>query len=139
MLRPYERKRLGGGFGAKNTLEAGAGELDADQFFALGLRIANMNDAALRGEVRVVASDARRAIIIPGAHRAAIISGARGAVDAARSVLRKGDADLEVGTDGDVETGHEGGSVAAKIFAGSIFLEGEAVGVAPTHFERKAD
>jgi hypothetical protein len=30
MLRPYKGKRLGGGFGAEDALEARAGELDAD-------------------------------------------------------------------------------------------------------------
>jgi hypothetical protein len=34
---------------------------------------------------------------------------------------------------------HEGGSIAAKIFAGGIFFEGEAAGIAPPDFERQAD
>jgi len=50
--------------------------------------------------------------------------------------MRKRDADFEVAADGDIETRHEGGSVAAEIFAGSIFFEGQAAGVAPAHFER---
>jgi len=67
-----------------------------------------MDDAAVGGEVRVAS---------------------------ARSVMCKRDTDFEVGADGDVEMRHEGGSVAAKIFAGSVFFEGEAAGVAAPDFE----
>jgi len=119
--RHYKRKRSGGGFGAENALKAGAGELDANHAFAVGLRIADVDDAALGGEVRVGAA------------------GGRGAPGTARGMVRKGDADFEVGTDGHVEARHEGGAVAAKIFAGSIFFEGEAAGVAAADFERQAD
>ncbi len=119
--RHYKRKRSGGGFGAENALKAGAGELDADQLFASGLGVANVDDAALGGEVRVGAA------------------GGRGAPGTARGMVRKRDADFEVGTDGHVEARHEGGAVAAKVFAGSIFLEGEAAGVAAADFERQAD
>src|SRR6267143_7215542 len=102
-LRPALRmKGSGGGFGAEDALEAGAGELDADELFAFGLGLDDVHDAALGGEVRVSAT------------------GERGAAGAARGVLRKGDVDFEVGADGDVEMRHEGGSIAAKIFAGSI-------------------
>src|ERR1700687_2972228 len=66
-----------------------------------------MDDAALGGEVRVSAA------------------GECGAARAARGVLRKGNAYFEVGADGDVEMRHEGGSVAAKIFAGSVFFAGD--------------
>ena len=121
MLRHYKGKRLGGGFGAKDALETRAGKLDADKFFALGLGIGDMDDAALGGEVRVSAT------------------GERGAARAARGVLRKGNADFEVGADGDVEMRHEGGSIAAEIFAGGIFFEGEPAGVAAPDFERQAD
>src|ERR1700687_5271715 len=79
-----------------------------------------MDDAALGGEVRVSAA------------------GECGAARAARGVLRKGNAYFEVGADGDVEMRHEGGSVAAKIFAGSVFFEGEAAGIAAPDFERQA-
>ena len=120
MLRPYNRKRLGGGFGAEDALETRPGKLHADEFFALGLGIDDMDDAALGGEVRVSAT------------------GERGAAGAARGVLRKGNADFEVGADGDVEMRHEGCSVAAKIFAGSVFFEGEPPGVAAPDFERQA-
>ena len=108
MLRHYKRKWLGGGFGAEDALETGAGELDADELFALGLGIGDVDDAAVGGELRVAS---------------------------ARSVMRKRDTDFEVGADGDVEMRHEGGSVAAKIFAGSVFFEGEAAGVAAPDFE----
>src|SRR5712671_3391858 len=114
-------KRSGGGFGAEDALEARAGELDANHAFAVGLRIADVDDAALGGEVRVGAA------------------GGRGAPGTARGIVRKRDADFEVGTDGHVEARYEGGAVAAKIFAGSIFFEGEAAGVAAADFERQAD
>ena len=53
--------------------------------------------------------------------------------------MRKRNADFEIGADGDVETRDERGAVAAKIFAGSGFFEGEPAGVAPTHLQRQAD
>jgi len=97
MLRHYKRKRLGGGFGAEDALETGAGELDADELFALGLGIGDVDDAAMGSEVSVSAT------------------GKRGAAGAARGVLRKRNADFEVGANGDVEMRHEGCSVAAEI------------------------
>src|SRR5713226_3470361 len=121
VLNPTRSKKLSGGFGAEYALEAGAGELDADEFLASGLGIGDVDNAAMGGEVRIV---------ISGAHRA---------VDASRSVLRKGDADFEVGPDRDVETCDEGGAVAAKIFAGGIFFEGETAGIAAADFQRQAD
>src|ERR1700719_327938 len=117
---PLQKKRSGGGFGAEHALEARAGELDADELFAFGLGLDDVHDAALRGEVRLSAT------------------GERGAGGAARGVLRKGNVDFQVGADGDIETRHEGGSIAAKIFAGSIFFEGEPAGVAAADFERQA-
>src|SRR6266404_1905450 len=115
-----KRKRLGGGFGAEDALETGAGELDADELFALGLGIGDVDDAAMGSEVSVSAT------------------GKRGAAGAARGVLRKRNADFEVGANGDVEMRHEGCSVTAKIFAGGIFFEGEAAGVEPPDFEGQA-
>ncbi len=47
--------RSGSGFGAENALEAGASELNADKPFAFGLGIGDVDDAALRGKVRVCA------------------------------------------------------------------------------------
>jgi hypothetical protein len=110
-VAPLKRAKLGGGFGAEDALETRAGELDTDELFSNGLRIGNMDDAAMGGEVRVAS---------------------------ARSVMRKRDADFEVGADGDVEMRHESSSVAADIFAGSIFFEGKAAGVAPPDFEGQA-
>jgi len=46
-----EARRLDGGFGTEDALEAGAGELDADQALAGLLRIGDMDDAAAGGEV----------------------------------------------------------------------------------------
>ena len=92
-----------------------------EMLFAFGLGLDDVHDAALGGEVRVSAA------------------GERGAAGAARGVLRKGNADFEVGADGDVEMRHEGGSIAAKIFAGSIFFEGEAAGIAAADFKRQSD
>lgn len=47
---------LGGGFGAKNALEARPGELDAHHALAVGLRIADVNDATAGGEVGFTAT-----------------------------------------------------------------------------------
>ena len=80
------RSRLGGGFGTEDSLEAGAGELDADQAFTLRGRIYDVNYAALRGKV---------------------------GLGAARRVVGKRDADFEIGADGDVETRNERGAAAA--------------------------
>jgi len=48
--RKTHRKGLRGGFGAKDALEAWAGELDADEALA-GLRFGDVHDAAAGGEV----------------------------------------------------------------------------------------
>jgi len=77
---------LGCGFGAEDALEPRASELDADEFFASGLGIGDVDDAAVSGKISVAA---------------------------ARGVLRKGDADFEIGTDSDVETSDESGAAAA--------------------------
>src|ERR1700680_534473 len=57
---------------------------------------------------------------------------------AARGVVRKGDGNLQVGADGDVETCDEGRSAPAQIFAGSLFLEGDTATVATAHREGQA-
>lgn len=62
-------KGSGDGFGAEDAPKARAGEPDADEFFAVRLRIMNVDDAALRREVQIV-SGARRAVIIPEIGRA---------------------------------------------------------------------
>jgi hypothetical protein len=103
-------RNLGGGFGAEDALETRAGELDADELFSSGFGIANMDYAAMRGEVCLVHSGSGKAVTVWGG------AGAFG-LGAARSVLGKGDSNFEVGADGDVETGDEGGAVAAEIFA----------------------
>jgi len=90
-------------------LEAGAGELDADQVLAGLLRVGYVDYAAAGGEILV---------------RLLHASGA------ARSVARERNANFQVGANGHVEAGDEGGAVAAKIFAGSFFFEGDAAGVA---------
>jgi len=97
------RIRLGGGFGAKQALEARASEMDTNELFAVRLRLSDVHDAAARGEI--------------GFH-------------AARDVVRKWNADFEVGADGDVEARQKSGAAAAKIFAGGFFLEDDAAGVA---------
>ena len=55
-------KELGGGFGAEDALETGAGELDADELFACGLGVGDMHNAAVRGEVRIAVSGAGKAV-----------------------------------------------------------------------------
>jgi len=48
---PLQEKKSGGGFGTEDALETRASELDADEFFFAGLRIADVDDAAVSGEV----------------------------------------------------------------------------------------
>lgn len=103
---------LGGGFGAEDALEAGSGELDADQALAIRLGFRDMDYAAAGGEILL---------------------------GAARGVSGQRDADLKVGADGHVELGDEGGPAAAKIFAGSIFLESDAAGIAAADLERQTN
>jgi len=76
----------GGVFGAEDALEAGAGELDADQSLALCRGFDYMDHAPRCGEV---------------------------GFGAARGVVRKRNPDFELGADGDVETRDEGGAAAA--------------------------
>ena len=75
------RNNLGGGFGLEEAAEARTSELDADQAFA-GFGVADVHDAALRGEVRFL-------------------------FFAAGAKLRLWNANFEVGTDGDVKAGDE--------------------------------
>jgi hypothetical protein len=107
---PHSKKSRRG-FGAEHALEARPGELHTDQFLAVPLRIADVNDASLRGEV---------------------------GFPAPRSIVRKRDADFEVGTNGHVEPRHKSGATAAKIFAGSFFFEHYAAFVATADAQRKA-
>jgi hypothetical protein len=103
---------LGGGFGAEDAVEARASELDADEAFAVGLLIGNVDDAALGLEIGFAA---------------------------ARGVARDRNANLQVGADGDIEARKESGSAAAQIFTGSVLFEGDAAGVSATDPEREAD
>jgi hypothetical protein len=104
-------KKSGRGFRTEDALEARPGELHTDQFLAVPLRIADVNDASLRCEV---------------------------GFPAPRSILGKGDTDFEVGADGHVKTSDEGGAAAAKIFAGSFFFENHAAFIASAHAEGQA-
>jgi hypothetical protein len=109
-----------GGLGAEEALEAGASELHTDEVLAVPLGIGDVDDAALRQKVGFVFSRG-------------------GAVDAARGVVRKRDADFEVGAEGDVMTSDEGGTAAAKIFAGSFFFEDDAALVAAAYSKGEAN
>src|ERR1700732_5233478 len=102
---------LGGGFGTEDALEAWADELDADVALAGLLVVGYVDDATVGGEVFL---------------------------HAPRSGAGEWDTDLEVGADGHVEAGDERGAVAAKIFAGSLFLEGDAARIAAANLERQA-
>src|SRR5713226_4217851 len=70
------KEKSGGGFGAENALEARAGELDADEALTVPLRVGDVDDTALGEEIGFVVSGG-------------------GAADAARGVVRKGNADLD--------------------------------------------
>src|SRR5258708_6345143 len=93
------------------------------------------------GEVCLPVSGARKAVDVFGPVKTVLVWRASGPLElgAARAILCQGDADFEIGADGDVKTRDKGGAVAAKIFAGSIFFEGKPVGVAPAHFQRQPD
>jgi len=99
-------------FWAENSLEAGAGELNANQMFPLRGSIDDVDDAARSGKIGFAA---------------------------ARRVVRERNPDFEVGADGDVETRDEGGAAAAQIFAGSFFFEDNTAAIAASNFERQAD
>jgi hypothetical protein len=139
--------KLGGGFGAEDALEARSSKLDANELFAAGLGIRDMDDAALGGKVCFAVSRARKAVIVSGARitagvsggEAVIASATRRAGGATRGVVRKRDANFQVGANGDVKARYEGSAVAAKIFAGSFFFEEDAVFVAAAKFDREMD
>jgi len=100
-------------FGLEKAPEAGAGKLHSDEIFAwAGLRTANVDDLALRREIRLLA----------------LASG-----------LRERNMDLQIGSDGDIETCHEGGATTAQIFAGRFFHKADAAGIASADGERQTD
>src|ERR1700676_3061103 len=101
---------LSGGFGAEDALKARASELHTDEALAVGRGVADVHDAALCGEI---------------------------ALQAARGVVRNRDANLQIGTEGDVKAREERGPVAAQILARGFFLEHHAAAVAAAHFERQ--
>jgi hypothetical protein len=101
----------GGGFGAEDSLEAGAGELDSDVVLAGLMGVGYVHDAAISGE---------------------IFFGLLHAGGAARGVAGERNVDLEIRADGYVEASEEGGSIAAEIFAGGFLLEGYASCVTAT-------
>src|SRR5690349_21231002 len=68
--------RLRGGFRAKHALEARACEMNTNEPFAAGLRLGDMDDAAVRGKIRFCAP---------------------------RSVIGERNADFEVGANGNIE------------------------------------
>jgi hypothetical protein len=120
--------------------EARTGELDADELFALQLGVGDMDDAALRGKIGIL-SGKRSAVIFVNGSRGTISSRGTwplGSV-AARGVVRKRNADLQVRADGDVETSEKRGAAATKIFAGSFFFEDNASGIAPPNVHGKAN
>jgi hypothetical protein len=97
------RTGSGGGFWAEDARETGAGELDTDNAFAIGERLGHVDDAALSLEFGVAA---------------------------ARNMILGGDANLEIGADGDVEASAKSGAPTAKILAGSVFFERKSSRVA---------
>jgi len=91
-----------GGLGAEDSLEARAGELDADDAFAIGEWLGDVDDAALSLKF---------------------------GIDAASDILGW-NANLQIGADRDVKASAKSGAPAAKIFAGSVFLERKSTCVA---------
>ena len=85
-------------------METRAGELDADDAFAIGEWLGDVDDAALSLKF---------------------------GVDAASDILGW-NANLKIRTDRDVEASAKSGTAAAKILAGSVFFEGKASRVATT-------
>src|SRR5258708_39380275 len=109
--RPHKRgKKSGGGFGEEDALATRAGQLDTDKLFSSRRAIADVDNTALSGEVCFVHSGGGKAVSVCGG---AETFGLR----AARPVLRKRNADLEVRANGHVETRDEGRAVAAEILA----------------------
>jgi hypothetical protein len=80
------QKQLGGVFWAEDPLEAGAGELNADEALASRGSVDDVDNAPRCGEVGFCA---------------------------ARSVVGKRDSDFEIGPDGDVEMRDERSAAAA--------------------------
>jgi hypothetical protein len=93
-------------------LEAWAYELHTNYPFAAVLRLTYMHNATLRFEVGFLATGCR-------------------------SLQR--DANLQVGTYGDVETRAKSRSTAAEIFAGGVFFEAEAFCVLSPDVQRQAN
>lgn len=112
-LREGQRAEgLSGGFGAEYAAEARAGELDADDALILGATLGDVDDAAAGGKI---------------------------GFGAARDGLGKGDTDFEIAADRQVERSDERGAVAADIFAGGFFFEGDAARVSSADFEGQTD
>lgn len=80
------RGLLGGGFRVEDASEAGPGELNADDALAFAWRAADMDNAALCREIRLFA---------------------------AWRVVRKRNANLQIGADGEIESSDKGSSAAA--------------------------
>jgi hypothetical protein len=89
--------------------ETRSGELDADEIFSAGLRIANMNYFAFGSEIGFLA---------PGAG------------------LHKWDVDFQIRSHGNVKPGNERGSSAAQIFAGSLLNKCDPSRISPANGER---
>src|SRR5207245_10326527 len=116
-------KKSGGRFRAEYALEARSSELYADGPFTSRVRIANVDNAAVGGEIRVTISGGRKTVSIRRATEAF-------GLGTARTILCQRYTDFEIGADGDIKTCDKSGAVAAKIFAGGLFFEGKGVGVA---------
>src|ERR1035438_6901193 len=101
----------GAGFGAEHPWKTRTGETHADHFFAVCLRMTYVHYLALSFEIG---------------------TGAGGHVGKVR------DANLQIGTDGDIETSAKRCPTAAHIFAGSFFLEGKSACVAAADSQRQA-
>jgi hypothetical protein len=84
-------------------LETGPGKLDTDDALAAGQGLSDVDDAAL---------------------------GLEFAFGTTRDLTLRGDANLKMGTNGDIETRAKCGATAANIFAGGVFFEGETTRVA---------
>jgi hypothetical protein len=92
-----------GGLWAEDTGEARASELDADDAFAIGQGLGDVDDAALRFEF---------------------------GVDASSGMSLRRNANLKIGADRDIEAGAKGGAASAQILAGSVFFKGKPARVA---------
>jgi len=133
------RETSGRGFGAEDALEARAGELHSDYALASVLRIGDVDNAPVGGEVRVVGAGVGEAVDAAGARKTAGASGAGEAARAARGIMRKGYPDFDVRADGDIKARDERGAVAAKILAGSLFLEHNTAAIAAANHQGQAN